>query len=366
MSRSVLFQPTQLGSIQSPNRLAVAPMTRISGNANGTVGPLMTNYYADFAKGGFGLIITEGAYTDEAYSQGYINQPGIATSAQMESWKSLVKEVKSHGAKFIMQLMHAGALSQHNPYKDHTKGPSAVSPKGEQMGFYHGEGAYKTPEAMHEADIDEVIKGFVLSAERAKEAGFDGVEIHGANGYLLDQFLTDYSNQRTDRYGDSIENRIRLTCEVANAVKKQVGKDFVVGVRVSQAKVNDYEHKWRDGIAEAAIIFGRLTNTGIDYIHTTEFESDKPAFGEGPTLASLARKYSGLPVIANGFMHDADRAAAHVGQGDADFISLGRGALANANWPRLVQQGDTPTEFNPEILSPFANLENAYIFQKAS
>lgn len=364
MPHSVLFQPTQLGSLPVKNRLVVAPMTRISANSDGTIGPLMKNYYSDFAKGGFGLIITEGAYTDQAYSQCYINQPGIASDLQKESWRPLVREVKAHGAKLIMQLMHAGALSQHNPYKSHTKAPSPVTPKGEQMSLYHGKGSYKKPQALNSNDMEEVLQGFVHSAKRAKEAGFDGVEIHGANGYLLDQFLTDYTNQRDDQYGGSIENRIRFTREIARAVKDEVGPEFIVGVRVSQAKVNDYDHKWRDGIGEAAIIFAQLSGTGIDYIHTTEHHADEAAFVKGPTLAALARKYSGLPVFANGSMHDVARASNFLHQENADFISLGRGALANANWPILIQEGLNPEEFVPELLSPIADLQNTLDFRE--
>lgn len=357
-----LFQPGSLGSINPSNRLVVAPMTRISGKSDGTIGPLMTEYYVNFAKGGFGVIITEGVYTDQAYSQGYINQPGIATNAHLQSWKPLVTEVKSHGAKFIMQLMHAGALSQHNAHENYSKAPSAITPKGEQMSFYHGIGAYPTPQAMSQVDINQVVEGFVQSAERVKEAGFDGVEIHAANGYLLDQFLTDYTNKRTDNYGGTVVNRLSLTCEIATAVRKQVGSDFVIGIRISQGKVNDFEHKWRGGVDEAAVIFKTLAKSGIDYIHTTEYEADKPAFAEGPSLASLARKFSALPVIANGAMSDAKRASALLHKGDADFVSIAKGALANNNWPMQVRDGQPLKEFDFQMFTPFADLESANNF----
>ncbi len=264
MNSSKLFEPRSLGGISVPNRLVVAPLTRTSAQADGIVGPMMTDYYTNFAKGGFGAIITEGTYTDQAYSQGYANQPGITSSVQQESWRPVVDAVKSNGAKFIMQLMHAGALSQFNAYNTETRAPSSVLPKGEQMSVYKGQGSYKTPGEISRPEIEQVIEGFVLSARRAKQAGFDGVEIHGANGYLLDQFLTDYTNNRTDAYGGSVASRVRLAKEIAIAVRQEVGPDFVVGIRISQGKVNDFDHKWTGGLSDAEIIFGALSGIGLD------------------------------------------------------------------------------------------------------
>jgi len=359
MDTSPLFNSSKIANLEISNRVVVAPLTRISAMPDGCVGPLMTEYYKSFAQGGFGLIITEGTYPDEHYSQTYINQSGIANTQQMQSWKPVVQAVHANGAKIIQQLMHAGALSQFNRFNDITKAPSAITPKGEQMALYHGKGPYKTPESMNENDIKVVIQGFVDAALRSKEAGFDGVEIHGANGYLLDQFLTDYMNTRSDAYGGSTQNRIRLTCEIANAVRQAVGPDFIVGVRSSQAKVNDYEHKWADGAKDAEIIYTNLAKTGVDYIHTTEYEADQAAFPDSLSLAAYARQFSKLPVIANGALHESKRALDVLNSGNADFVALGRGALANADWPMRIKAQLEVDEFNPEILSPFANLKSA-------
>ncbi len=364
MNSSKLFQPRTLGEISVSNRLVVAPLTRTSARADGTVGPLMTDYYTNFAKGGFGTIITEGTYTDQAYSQGYVNQPGITSDDQKESWRPVVDAVKSNDSKFIMQLMHAGALSQFNAYKAETRAPSSVAPKGEQMSVYRGKGDYQVPGEISKAEIEQVIEGFVLSAGRAKDAGFDGVEIHGANGYLLDEFLTDYTNARTDGYGGSVASRVRLTKEIATAVRGEVGSDFVVGVRISQGKVNDFDHKWVGGLRDAEVIFNALSGIGLNYIHTTEFEADQPAFGSGETLSALAKRISGLPVIANGSLHEPSRASALLDRGDADFVSLGRGAIANSNWPNLTQENLLPRDFDPQILTPYADLNNAQMFEE--
>jgi 2,4-dienoyl-CoA reductase-like NADH-dependent reductase (Old Yellow Enzyme family) len=184
------------------------------------------------------------------------------------------------------------------------------------------------------------------------------IEIHAANGYLLDQFLCEGINLRDDRYGGSVEGRLRLIVEVAGAVRAAVGTGFVVGVRLSQAKVNDFTHRWR-GEDEAAVIFRTVGGLPIDYLHTTEYEAWRPAFDTGPSLTALAKRYAGMPVLANGALHDPGQAAGLVARGEADAVSLGRGALAQADWPRRVMNGEAPASFDPAILSPLADLESA-------
>lgn len=362
-----LFAPLRLGSLVLSNRLAVAPMTRVSATAQGLPTPRMATYYNSFAQGGFGLVITEGLYTDQDYSQGNLFQPGLANDAHCEGWRSIVSSVREQGAGIIAQLMHAGALSQGNRYRTVTKGPSALRPKGRQMGFYRGSGDYAIPGAMTPQEISDAVAGFVRAAIRAQEAGFDGVEIHGANGYLLDQFLSEGINLREDRYGGDIEARLRLTTEVITAVRGAVGSGFPIGVRISQSKVNDFSHKWSGGEEEAAAIFGSLGNLPIDYVHTTEFEAWRPAFNEGMSLslAALAKKYARVPVLANGSLHDVRQAAGLIGRGEADGVSLGRGALTHADWPLRVLDGVALEVFDPGILSPIANLENAEHYRRA-
>lgn len=143
---------------------------------------------------------------------------------------------------------------------------------------YEGKGLYRTPREATKEEIKEVKNGFVNTAKHAKAAGFDGVEIHGANGYLLDQFLTDYTNKRIDEYGGSTENRVRLLVEVSKAVREAVGEHFTIGIRISQGKVNDYNHKWAGKERDAEIIFGQLGHAGLDFIHITEYEAWQPAF----------------------------------------------------------------------------------------
>ena len=357
--RQRLFDPIAIGSMQLPNRLAVAPMTRVSATEEGRATAQMQDYYRSFAEGGFGLVITEGIYTDKAWSQGYLRQPGLSDGAQCDAWRPNVRDVHASGARVVAQLMHAGALSQGNPHRSGTRGPSAVRPKGEQMAFYRGAGPYALPQAMSGGEIAEAIRGFADAALRARDAGFDGVEIHAANGYLLDQFLSEASNLREDRYGGRLERRLLLAIEVVEAVRAEVGRDFTVGVRLSQGKVNDFGFKWSGARDDAAHIFGTLGKLPLDYLHTTEFEAWKAAFGTGPSLAALAREHGGLPLIANGSLHDPARASAMLGSGDADVVALGRGALTHADWPRRVRHGEPVGEFERAILSPLADLDNA-------
>jgi 2,4-dienoyl-CoA reductase-like NADH-dependent reductase (Old Yellow Enzyme family) len=360
LAHELLFTPTRLGRLELPNRMVVAPMTRISATAEGLATATMATYYRNFATGGFGLVITEGIYTDSGNSQGYRGQPGLADRGQADAWRAAVDSVHACGGHIVAQLMHAGALSQGNRYRSHTVAPSAIQPKGLQLAMYHGNGPFAVPVAMSDGDIENAVAGFAAAARLARDAGFDGVEIHGANGYLLDQFLTDYTNRRLDGYGGDVASRVQLTLDVIRAVREAVGPDFLVGVRISQAKVNDFEYKWPGGELDAERVFATLAGATADYVHTTEFEAWRPAFGsDGPSFAALAKTYGRLPVISNGSLHDPRRAAALLECGSADLVSLGRGALANPDWVIRLRTGRPLSSFDQRILTPFATLDNA-------
>ncbi|HKS12205.1 MAG TPA: NADH:flavin oxidoreductase [Pseudomonas sp.] len=358
VQKDVLFSPSRMGNVTLKNRFAVAPMTRVSATEAGTPTEQMATYYERFAKGGFGLLITEGLYTDQQYSQGYLFQPGISDLAQAQAWTGLVKRLHAHDTKVVAQLMHAGALNQGNRFVSGTLAPSVMQPKGEQMSFYYGKGEYPVPSAATDAQIADAIEGFANAAQRATEvAGFDGVEIHAANGYLLDQFLTDYANQRTDKWGGDVNNRIRLILEVLAAVRKTMKPGAALGVRVSQGKVNDFQHKWASE-HEAEVIFCSMADAGVDYIHVTEHEAWRPAFEGGTdSLATLARRYApSVTLLTNGSLHELDRSVELLAKG-ADVIAFGRGALANPDLPGRIARGEALREFDPAILGPIANIK---------
>ncbi|MEV4006424.1 NADH:flavin oxidoreductase [Actinomadura sp. NPDC049753] len=355
------LEPGRVGGLHTSNRLVVAPMTRVSAAPDGTPTPEMAEYYAEFARGGFGLAITEGIYTDTVYSQGYLNQPGLVSERHVAAWREATADVHEAGGSIVAQLMHAGALSQGNPYRDETAGPSAVVPQGVKMPEYGGHGPWAAPKEMSLDDIKQAVDGFVASAANAKRAGFDGVEVHAANGYLLDQFLTDYTNLREDSYGGPVASRVRLAAEVVAAIRAEVGPDWCVGVRVSQTKVNDFRYRWPGGAHDAEVIFTALAEAGASYLHVASEGRnwlDSAQLDRGLTVTGLARRVSGLPVIANGGMHHAELSAQVLADGHADLVSVARGALTNPDLPRRLAEGRALEPFDHAMLSPMVTLDN--------
>jgi 2,4-dienoyl-CoA reductase-like NADH-dependent reductase (Old Yellow Enzyme family) len=214
---------------------------------------------------------------------------------------------------------------------------------------------------MDDEDIAQVVDGFVQSAIRARDAGFDGIEVHAANGYLLDQFLTTYTNHRTDRYGGSVANRVRLTAEIVGAIAQASGGGIVVGVRLSQTKVNDFAYRWPGGADDARVIFGALRAAGAHYIHVAGEGGDwaeTARFSNGETITGVARRVTGLPVIANGGLGDPTKIAHVLGEGEADLVALARPALANPDWPSRLEHGVPFEPFERGMVHPSASLEN--------
>ncbi len=358
MTGQILLQPATAAGLRLRNRVAVAPMTRVSATLEGVPTERMARYYAAYAKGEFGVIITEGIYPDREYGPGYLRQPGLVTKEQVAGWRRVTECVHREGGLIFAQLMHAGALSQ---CLHRTVAPSAVKPRGEKMPEYGGEGPFPIPREMTREEINAAIASFADAAAHAREAGFDGVEIHGANGYLIDQFITEYTNQRSDEYGGDVHGRIRFACEILHAVRARVGVSFPVGIRVSQTKVNDFSYRWRE--PDASVIFAALKTAGASYIHIASEGRDwwetahlNPG---GATITELARRISGLPVIANGGMHNVQIAERLIGEGQADLVSIGRGALANPDWPARLRKGEPFRSFQAELIHPSATLEHA-------
>lgn len=355
------LQRSRIGELELANRAVVAPLSRVSTNGDGVATGLMSEYYRRYAAGGFGLIITEGTYTDRQFAQAYPDQPGMTDDAQEKAWQRTVEAIHSEGAKVFMQLMHGGALSQH---LSNTRGPSAIQPLRKMLpGYSRKQGSYPLPHAMNQAEIDEAIEGFVAAARRAENAGFDGVEIHGANGYFLDQFLTDYTNSREDRYGGSVENRVRLCAEIIATVKRNVTKGFAVGIRLSQGKVNDFDHLWAGGQQDGKIIFKAVQEAGADYIH---FASEGNGFDhgcltqDGESLPKQARGLTRLPVIANGGLDDPQQAKRILDGGHGDLIALGKGAIVNPDWPKKLATQTPMVEFEDAVFSNGVDIQSQF------
>lgn len=359
-----LLDETELNNLTLDNRTGLAPMTRISATADGRATAKMVPYYRKFANGGFSFLITEGIYTDAAYSQGYENQPGLVTQEHVESWRDVTSAVHDAGAPMIAQLMHAGAQAQRNPHVEgeETIAPSPVKPSDEMSDLYGGSGEFPTPQEATADELADAREGFVAAAKNAHDAGFDGVEVHAANGYLLNEFLAADHNEREDEYGGSVEAQIRYPAEVVEAVDNATPDEFVVGVRVSQTMVSDSEYRWPEGEDAAATYFEAFSDAGADYVHVTEPDITEPAFDDNdPTLAEAAVKYADATVIANGGLGDPE-AAAQVVEAGADLVTLATGALANHDWPRRVQEGKSLNDLDFEkILTPFASIKEAEI-----
>jgi len=359
-----LFSPSQIGNVGLANRAIVSPMTRTSATVDGIVTPQMVDYYAEYARGGWGLIATEATYIDEKHSQGYSQQPGIANAAQQDSWRAVVDAVHEAGVPIFLQLFHAGAVNQGNQWVDGSIAPSAVQPVGEQIDRYDGSGPFQAPREITRDEMDDVAASFAAAAQRAVEVGFDGIEVHGANGYLMDQFLTTYTNHRTDEYGGAIDNRVRYHIDVMAAVRGAVDPAVPVGVRVSQTKVNDLKYSWPGGDTDAKVVFGRLGEIGNIFIDIAAHLGCAPVFDTDNSLAGLAKRYSGLTVIANGKLHDPAEAERALTQENVDFVALAKGALADPAWPRKIAAGNVPIAFDPGMVSPLATLSNTLAWRQ--
>jgi len=367
----MVFDTTSLKELSLDNRVGLAPMTRISATDDGRATAEMARYYRKFADGGFSFLVTEGLYPDDEYSQGYLNQPGIVTDEHVESWGRVTESVHDADTPVFAQLMHAGAQSQGNPHVDgeQTIAPSAVQPQGDKSESFGGSGAFPTPKAATPSELGAIAEQFAQAARNAREAGFDGVELHAANGYLLHEFLSTEFNRRDDEYGGAPTQRVRFPREVVTAVKDAVPSEFVVGIRVSQTAVSNEAYQWPEGEDAAEVFFGELSAAGADYVHVTEPDATTPAFGStGPTLAEAAATHvtDGTVVIDNGGLGAPDAAREKVEAG-ADLVTLATSALANSGWPKRVENGEDLTAFDPtDYLVPSAELSDHEIPAEAS
>jgi N-ethylmaleimide reductase len=332
-----LFRPFALGPLTLSNRLVMAPMTRSRADGGERASSLAVSYYRQRASAG--LIVTEGTQVS-LQGVGYPGTPGIYTEDQAAAWKRVTDAVHAEGGRIFAQLWHVGRISHPRlqPGGALPVAPSAIRPRGE-LYTPGGPRPFETPRALAEDEIAGIVAQFKNAAVRARQAGFDGAELHGANGYLLDQFLRDGSNQRTDRYGGSVENRARLLIEVTRAVASVLGADRV-GVRVSPTGTfNDMsDSDPRRTFSHAARALGQL---GIAYLHVVEPVAAPPAAGQ-PTqeriTPHLREAFGKGTLIANGG-YDRANAEAVIERGEADLVSFGVPFLANPDLVARLAQG---------------------------
>lgn len=348
-----LLSHYRLGGMELPNRVVMAPMTRSRAVGDGLPHPAAPVYYGQRASAG--LIITEGSQISYQ-ARGYIRTPGIHTAAQVARWKQVVNTVHQAGGRIYLQLWHVGRVS----HPDFQGGSLPVAPsaiKAEGYAFTDaGPQELAVPRALDIGEIPEIIDQFVNAARNAKEAGFDGVEVHGANGYLLDQFLRDGSNQRTDRYGGSAANRARLPLEVAEAVAGVWGKDRV-GYRVSPAF-----SMYSMGDSNPLETFGclaRALNEKVGYLHVVEpvAGSAKPPPYWHRVTPHLREMFAGT-LIANGG-YTLALAEQAVSAGAADLVSFGQPFIANPDLPTRFASYSPLNEPNPDTI--YQGEEDGYI-----
>lgn len=316
-----LFEPVKIGNIELKNRLGMAPMTRSRALPDGTPSDLAAEYYGQRAS--VGLIISEGTQPSDD-GQGYSNTPGIYTESHIEGWKKVTSKVHNEGGRIFVQLMHVGRVSHPDniPHHRQAVAPSAIAPNIEIF-TAQGMKEIPTPRALSEGEIKDVINEFRLAARAAVEAGADGVEIHGANGYLIQQFLSENANQRQDAYGGTIENRSRFAIEVAKAVVNEIGPERT-GIRFSpQGTLNGIE----EGETSSEMyhyLVSELDKLNLAYLHIMHFGNE--------SLLQDIRQLWSQALLVNRAGRTLDQLTVDLDNELADVITVGTWMIANPDF----------------------------------
>jgi N-ethylmaleimide reductase len=327
-----LFTAFQLGPYELRNRLVMAPMTRSRAGEGNVPTGLAAEYYAQRASAG--LIVTEGTQVSPQ-GVGYTHTPGMHSDAQVAGWRRVTDAVHAQGGRIFAQLWHVGRVSHPSFHGGELPvAPSAIGFEGQVL-TYDGMQPYVTPRALETDEIAGVVGQFAAAAENAYAAGFDGVELHGANGYLIDQFLRDGSNHRTDRYGGSIQNRVRFLVEVTRTVTDVWGGDRV-GVRLSPRNPNNGMSD-SDPVATFGYAAYALNPLGLAYLHVLEPVAG-PMAQPGERVTPALRAVFRRPLIVNGG-YDAETGNAAIARGEADLVAYGVPFLATPDLPRRFREG---------------------------
>ena len=347
VSVSALFRPLTIKTLNLPNRIVMAPMTR-SKSPGGIPGENVAAYYRRRAEGGVGLIVTEGTYINHPGAGFYPDVPHFYGTESMAGWRRVAESVHAAGGKIFPQLWHCG-LSAPLGVK---LGPGAVGPSGL---LKPGE---RVTAPMTQQQIDEVIRAYGDAAADAERLGFDGIEIHGAHGYLIDQFFWQGTNQRTDAYGGDLVARTRFAAEVIREVRGRVRPEFPVGLRFSQWKSQDYNAKLAQTPAELERFLAPLTAAGVDIFHCSQRRFWDPEFEGSPlNLAGWTKKLTGKPAITVGSItldqeftrsfRTPDTAGAtgidelieRLERDEFDLVAVGRSLIVNPTWPATIRRG---------------------------
>jgi N-ethylmaleimide reductase len=354
---TVLFTPFKVGALTLPNRLVLAPMTRSRANNPGNVPTDSTvKYYVQRASAG--LLITEGSQISQQ-AVGYIYTPGIHTEDQVAGWKKVTDAVHAAGGRIFIQLWHVGAIS-HPFFHDGELpvAPSAVQPKDVKAFTANGQEEIPTPRALSTEEVKATVEDFRQAAKNAKEAGFDGVEIHGANGYLVDQFIQSSTNQRTDEYGGSVENRARFALEVVQAAVDVLGADRV-GIRLSPTGNMGNIHD-ADRLGTFSYVTEQLNKFGLAYLHVIEALPGHPMAakaGQEPVGPALRKIFTGPFILNGGYTQETAEHALDNNEGD--LVAFGVPYIANPDLVERYQQGAALN--TPDPASFYGGDDQGYI-----
>jgi len=323
-----IFSPVQIGNHTFKNRIGVAPMTRMSSPGHSIPRHDVLEFLITRAKNGAALVFTEAIVTDYESAQGYPGQSRLLTQKQIDAWKPVTDAIRKYGAVSICQIFHCGrmAWTEVNP-AGRSIAPSPIAPK--QNNPLTGK-PYPLPEEMSRFDIEHVINGFAETVKGAVAAGFDGIEIHGAHGYLISQFMSSYSNKRTDGYGGSVENRFRFAHEVIQAVRKFIPKDRLLTVRISNWGIADMEVSLFENKQEWQTMVRLLSKEPIDSVSVSTYSYSDKAFGTQQNMAQLTKEVCNLPIMICGKIFDYS--SAEDALKDSDIVLSGKSMLLNPNW----------------------------------
>jgi N-ethylmaleimide reductase len=343
MPDNSLFSPIEIGAIHAKNRVVMAPLTRSRAVAGDVPNPLAVTYYRQRA--GAGLIVSEGTQI-RPDGKGYVTTPGIYSPAQVEGWKKVTDAVHGAGGKIVAQIWHVGRIS----HPDHTGGTAPVAPsaiRAEAKTFLPS-GAYEPvaePRALTLDEIKQVVEDFGTAAKNAIAAGFDGIEIHGANGYLVDQFLRNGANQRTDEYGGSIENRVRFMTETVDATIAAIGADRV-GIRLSPVTpANGLSDSDPQPLFDLAV--SELAKRKIAFIHMIEGATQGPRdIVPDFDFARLRKSFGGVYIDNNGYTPELARE--RVESGEVDMVAFGKAFISNPDLVERLRKGEPLAAANRE------------------
>jgi 2,4-dienoyl-CoA reductase-like NADH-dependent reductase (Old Yellow Enzyme family) len=363
-STDVLFRPFRLKGLDLPNRIVMAPMTR-SKSPHQVPNEAVAAYYRARAEGGAGLILTEGTSPEHRAASNDANVPAFFGEESLGGWAKVVEAVKAVHGHIMPQLWHQGVVRHPGT------GPYPEEPSMSPSGLARPD--KKVAEPMSDQDISNAVSGFVKSAGYAKALGFDGVELHGAHGYLIDQFFWEGTNQRADRFGGSLENRASFAAEIVGAVRKEVGSDFPILLRFSQWKQQDFAARLAQEPADLERFLKPLVDAGVDVFHCSTrrfWEPEFPDSGSDLNLAGWTKKLSGLPTITVGsvslnqdFISSFRQAGAQTAgierliemmeRGDFDLVAIGRAMIVNPDWANKVRAGrfEDLKDYEPQALA---------------